>query len=197
MQADGSRKPVISFQAFALWWARYQIARRRDVGRRLKLLFEQADTKKRKVLDRAKFIELIGMANKDNSIQFGLVWPDGDPDSPSQRLAQPTSFGQTAQLVYGRKQSVDGDHSLPLVDPEEAWVECRKVPLQDNDAQALGVLRSTTSSPGPWRDDISDMALGVNFAGFEVYWKDKMGIAEPDIPVLPEFMVRQFANLVV
>eukprot|EP01043_Picozoa_sp_COSAG02_P010048 COSAG02_NODE_347_length_24085_cov_23.240724_12_plen_981_part_00 len=48
---------------------------------------------------------------------------------------------------------------------EEAWHEIRKVPFAEG------------------------TKLGVNFAGFEAWWKAKSGATEPDIPVLPEFMV--------
>jgi len=35
--------------------------------------------------------------------------------------------------------------------------------------------------------------LGVNFSSFESWWKQRSGVVEPDIPVLPE--VRPLASV--
>ena len=36
----------------------------------------------------------------------------------------------------------------------------------------------------------------ISFSGFEAWWKDRAGIQEPDIPVLPEYMVMRIAEKV-
>jgi hypothetical protein len=38
--------------------------------------------------------------------------------------------------------------------------------------------------------------LGVNFASFENWWRERAGIIDPNIPVLPEFMVLRIADKV-
>ena len=67
-------------------------------------------------------------------------------------------------LFAGGPNDPDSD-SKARFDLEEAWLEIRKVPFAEG------------------------KKLGVNFAGFEAWWKAKSGATEPDIPVLPEFMV--------
>eukprot|EP01046_Picozoa_sp_COSAG06_P060131 COSAG06_NODE_12683_length_1343_cov_1.403537_1_plen_211_part_00 len=63
--------------------------------------------------------------------------------------------------------SLDGILSL-----DKAWAEIRKVPFD------------------------SGNELGVNFAGFEAWWKERTGMSDPDIPVLPEFMVLRIQDRV-
>eukprot|EP01048_Picozoa_sp_COSAG05_P028779 COSAG05_NODE_9116_length_646_cov_1.197441_3_plen_111_part_01 len=86
-----------------------------------------------------------------------------------------------AELV----ERTNKDSSLPMVTPEAdaersvdpteptahtfnldaAWENIRKVPFREG------------------------KEMGVSFPGFEAWWKDRVGIDDPDIPVLPEFMV--------
>ena len=182
----GAKKPVITFENFALWWSRYQNSRRREVSARLNRLFQQVDTKKRKVLRKEEFVRLINTANEDPSIHLLLQWPDScgtDPRS-SPRAGSETS---TDSAQRTRRPSVydSKDNEQLQLDPEIAWTECRKVPLRDDDDRDQKGIHSHSFS------NITLHGLGVNFVSFEAYWKDKMNIAEPDIPVLPEFMVRQ------
>ena len=74
-----------------------------------------------------------------------------------------TNVGLPA-LFAGGPLDPDSD-SKARFNLEEAWSEIRKVPFAEG------------------------KKLGVNFAGFEAWWKGKSGATEPDIPVLPEFMV--------
>ena len=186
----GSKKPVITFQNFALWWSRYQTSRRREVSARLNRLFQQVDTKKRKVLRKEEFVRLINAANEDPSIHLLLQWPDScgtDPRSSPRASPRAGSETSTDSAQRTRRPSVydSKDNEQLQLDPETAWAECRKAPLRDDDDRAQIGNRSHSFS------NTTVHGLGVNFVSFEAYWKDKMNIAEPDIPVLPEFMVRQ------
>eukprot|EP01043_Picozoa_sp_COSAG02_P010971 COSAG02_NODE_397_length_23124_cov_439.255635_13_plen_965_part_00 len=67
-------------------------------------------------------------------------------------------------LFAGGPNDPDSD-SKERFNLEQAWKEIRKVPFAEG------------------------TKVGVNFAGFEAWWKAKSGATEPDIPVLPEFMV--------
>jgi len=64
----------------------------------------------------------------------------------------------------GSTQAAQGPVSV-----DEAWDQLRKVPIPDSDM------------------------LGVNFSSFESWWKQRSGVVEPDIPVLPE--VRPLASV--
>ena len=57
-------------------------------------------------------------------------------------------------------------------DLDLAWSEIRKVPFSEGEE------------------------FGVNFTGFESWWKSKAGFTDPDIPVLPEFMVAKIGDKV-
>lgn len=184
----GGRKPIITFLCFARWWSRYQTTRRRDVGLRLKQVFDQADTSNRKVLDKTEFVQLIRVANDDKGLQIGVHWPSGDDipgssgsprrsDAAVKQSAARENCGNPSSSAYSAGQTLENT----ALDPEQAWEECRKVPLRSEDGHAFH-----SRSPG----SANDSRLGVNFSGFESYWKEQMDIAEPDIPVLPEFMVR-------
>jgi Ca2+-binding EF-hand superfamily protein len=54
-------------------------------------------------------------------------------------------------------------------DMEENWDELKKVPC-------------------------SETEMGVNFSAFETWWKLKAQVMDPDIPVLPEFMVMKIGE---
>jgi hypothetical protein len=54
-------------------------------------------------------------------------------------------------------------------DLEEAWSEVRKTPFAEG------------------------IELGVDLPSFEHWWKCKVGISDPGIPVLPESMVQHIA----
>ena len=69
-------------------------------------------------------------------------------------------------LFAGGPELQDPDSAdKPRFDLEEAWAQIRKVPFAEG------------------------KKLGVNFAGFEAWWKAQSGATDPDIPVLPEYMV--------
>ena len=59
---------------------------------------------------------------------------------------------------------------------EEDWAAISKVPIGEED-------------PGT-----GEFEEGVTFNDFERWWKERAGIVEPDIPVLPEFMVQRIAE---
>ena len=73
-----------------------------------------------------------------------------------QAIDNPYQLGEEAP--QGSTQAAQGPVSV-----DEAWDQLRKVPIPDD----------------------SEM-LGVNFSSFESWWKQRSGVVEPDIPVLPE-----------
>jgi uncharacterized protein YijF (DUF1287 family) len=143
--------------------------------KRLDDLFNKADVKNRKVLNKEEFVQLIGMANKDSKVHFGLKWPDAS----ERRMRRGSLERIRPSHAYAENTA---DSNQPRVDAEEAWNTCSKVPLRATDVRGLDQTSSVHAT---------QRMLGVNFSGFEAYWKDKMNIDEPDIPVLPEFMVRK------
>ena len=70
------------------------------------------------------------------------------------------------------------DSSLPSIDDDLdvglAWMEIPKVPFH-----------STSSSSHVH----AGTELGINFHGFEDWWQYIVGIRDPDVPVLPEYLV--------
>lgn len=74
-------------------------------------------------------------------------------------------------LFAGGPNDPDSENK-PGFDVDEAWETIRKVPFAEG------------------------KKLGVNFAGFEAWWKAQSGATEPDIPVLPEFMVMKIDDRV-
>ena len=79
-----------------------------------------------------------------------------------------TEFEQVPQ-VSRKKLNLD-------LDVDIAWSEIKKVPC--------GV---------PDEDGVYEE--GVTFRAFENWWKDTAGIVDPDIPVLPEYMVMKISEL--
>eukprot|EP01048_Picozoa_sp_COSAG05_P011647 COSAG05_NODE_1112_length_5856_cov_11.397082_2_plen_976_part_00 len=78
-------------------------------------------------------------------------------------------------MAKGHLDDDDDDDDAPKgFDLEEAWGEIRKVPFIDDGIQQFG----------------------VNFTGFESWWKAKAGFTDPDLPVLPEFMVLKIGDKV-
>lgn len=78
-------------------------------------------------------------------------------------------------------QKANSSSSLPFIlggkvfdksAEDEAWNDIPKVPFSEG------------------------TRFGINFAGFEEWWKFKAGISDPDIPVLPEYMVSQISEKV-
>ena len=57
-------------------------------------------------------------------------------------------------------------------DRDKAWEQIRKTPYADGSK------------------------VGVNFVAFESWWKQKAGLSDPDIPVLPEFLVMRIEDKV-
>ena len=155
--------------------------------KRLNDLFHKADVKNRKVLNKAEFVHLIDMANKDGKVHFGMKWPDASEirmrRASLERIgARPTLRVSGAGIIPSHAYAENTADSNQLhVDADEAWNECRKVPLRATDARGLDQTSSV---------HVTQRMLGVSFAGFEAYWKTKMNIKETDITVLPEFMVR-------
>jgi len=141
---------------------------------KLSVLFHKADVTNRKVLNKEEFVSLIDMAAKDSSVHFNIKWPE----APGRRTRRASL--ELIRPLQKYAENIAGSNQLH-VDAEEAWDDCSKVPLRATDVRGLD---RSSSVQGVQR------MLGVNFAGFEAYWKNKMNIAEPDIPVLPEFMVR-------
>ena len=64
---------------------------------------------------------------------------------------------------------------LTVFDLEKEWASIKKVPARSEEAF------------GEEEEEIS-------FSAFEAWWKDRAGIQEPDIPVLPEYMVMRIAE---
>eukprot|EP01047_Picozoa_sp_COSAG01_P060129 COSAG01_NODE_7326_length_3250_cov_10.855284_1_plen_332_part_10 len=74
------------------------------------------------------------------------------------------------------------------LDLETDWASIRKVPL-------LLDTKLPADENGEVLDSLgNEVPMGVTFKGFESWWKDRAGIVEPDIPVLPEFMVKRIAE---
>ena len=67
-------------------------------------------------------------------------------------------------------------HMNVIVDIDEDWEAIAKVPMLGEE------------------DDDGNFEEGVTFNDFERWWKERAGIVEPDIPVLPEFMVMRIAE---
>lgn len=143
----GNREGV-TFEDFASWWGRYEVMRRRDVGRVVQELFRSSDMDGSGILDKAEFARLLTRANREKSIRRHAI--------PLPKRYQRTK-GQSDKTVYSPEtQAVSADRDFEL---DEAWAEIRKVPL-----------------------DVEGTKLGVNFAGFEHWWKTKTGMIVPDIP---------------
>ena len=220
---ESSGKMVVTFESFAIWWSRYQIIRRRDVGRRLNELFQAVDGQQKKILAKPEFVQLIRAANKDPAVHVVAMWPDSDSaeaESPRAAAAKPReSSGTSPNQVHPQSTTYAvADIATALsdsndeVDPDQAWEDCRKVPLSMDDPRALSApaVSSAAGSSGQIRpgknslrktvstaDQImAERTLGVNFASFESYWKERMNMDDPDIPVLPEFMVLRIGDKV-
>ena len=46
----------------------------------------------------------------------------------------------------------------------------------------------------PGDGDEEEVQEEISFSAFEAWWKDRAGIKDPDIPVLPEYMVMRIAE---
>jgi Ca2+-binding EF-hand superfamily protein len=166
----GNREGV-TFEDFAAWWARYEVMRRRDVGRVIKELFQNADVDGSGILDKEEFSGLLQRANAEKSIRrhaiqlpkrFLTPGTNAGGGSPRGSFTGGGSFrGRAAE---GGKELAYATASNEVVEEadfelEGAWEEIRKIPL-----------------------DAEGKVLGVNFAGFETWWKLKTGMIDPDIP---------------
>eukprot|EP01043_Picozoa_sp_COSAG02_P079461 COSAG02_NODE_18397_length_941_cov_1.216152_2_plen_186_part_01 len=151
----GNREGV-TFEDFASWWARYEVMRRRDVGRVVKELFQNADVDGSGILDKEEFNILLKRANAEKSIRRHAI------RLPKRFVADHGSFrGMSLKVPEGGKELAYASESSEELEEqnfelEEAWEEIRKVPL-----------------------DADGEALGVNFSGFENWWKLKTGMIDP------------------
>lgn len=154
--AFGNREGI-TFEDFANWWARYEVMRRRDVGRAVKEMFQHADEDGGGILDKEEFGKLLQKSNNDKSLRRHAI-------RLPKRLQQPSA----AQAQNGKESTYASEASEEPVEHfelEAAWNEIRKVPL-----------------------DTEGKLFGVNFAGFENWWKQKTGMIDPDIPGAPALL---------
>ena len=63
-----------------------------------------------------------------------------------------------------------------MQDLHKAWAQIKKVPHGE-------------------QNEHGQFQEGISFKSFETWWKENAGIVEPDIPVMPEYMVTKIAEL--
>jgi CRP-like cAMP-binding protein/Ca2+-binding EF-hand superfamily protein len=80
-----------------------------------------------------------------------------------------TRDAETADETAGRKIVTAVPNTYSPIDADAAWEVIKKVAYDDGE-------------------------VGINFNSFESWWKEKVGINDPDLPVLPEFMVTRIAE---
>jgi CRP-like cAMP-binding protein/Ca2+-binding EF-hand superfamily protein len=68
--------------------------------------------------------------------------------------------------TQGTEEALDA-----VFDPHKAWDEIKKISYDDGE-------------------------VGINYAAFQAWWTEKVGIHDPDLPVLPEFMVSRIEDKV-
>ena len=136
-------------------------------------LFDGADKDGGGILDQREFTQLIARANKDTELRREI----GLTSISSSSTSRPRGHGESSPTAAERAHAAmvmgtDDKTALELFDPQEAWLAVKKVPYSEG------------------------TAFGVNSAGFETWWKIQVGLNEPDIPVLPEFMVARIEEKV-
>ena len=157
-------KEGVTFEDFASWWARYEVMRRRDVGRVVKELFQNADVDGSGILDKEEFHGLLQTANAEKSIRRHTIRMPKRFVTAAHVTSNGSFRGGSLKVPDGGKELAYASESNEEVEErnfelEEAWQEIRKVPL-----------------------DADGETLGVNFSGFENWWKLKTGMIDPDIP---------------
>jgi Ca2+-binding EF-hand superfamily protein len=160
----------VNFQSFASWWSRHQAVARREMRRTVKELFQKADCDRSGILDQAEFAALVIAANSDTSLPRIAM---------AAKTASQGSFRDSAysvnrsgvKLPTGAKNGLGAAMPGGFFDLEQNWAEIRKIRFANG-------------------------KLGVNFSAFENWWKEKTGMNDPDIPVLPESMVMRITDKV-
>lgn len=91
------------------------------------------------------------------------------------------------------KTSLGGDSKPRTATSAEiatlAWQQVRKVPYLSESRDKRHIAELQISEQRGFNTDGDSSEMGISFAGFEAWWKKQTGLADPDIPVLPEFMV--------
>lgn len=87
-----------------------------------------------------------------------------------------------------KKHMTAGPARMHDLDLDSDWARIRKVPLKSNHQN---MMLDGDMTP---EEEVLQQEEGITFKSFESWWKDRAGIVEPDIPVLPEFMVMRISE---
>lgn len=79
-------------------------------------------------------------------------------------------YGEFTQVVHKTQKFMNVE-----VDLDADWAAISKVPIGE-------------------ANEVGEFEEGVTFNDFERWWKERAGVREPDIPVLPEFMVLRISD---
>ena len=109
-------KQGVSFEDFAVWWARYQAATRREMKRIIKDIFQRADADGSGILTKSEFQHVVENANKNKALPT--------IGAPKKEAAVEGAAGKY-------------EESAQEFQLEEAWEELKKIPIPES--QELGV----------------------------------------------------------